>query len=181
MAETEVVHREKGVKAFFLLSSLFCLPCVDLNDLTAITAKQTVGRGEQQLYFWASAPTDAAVSRKDILQPMACHFHAAEWEVACKCLATSTDCAFFSFDLKVCLLVRSTPSIWLPTSSCRSCSMAFEFCFFSKLFFWVNTCWVLTASWQNTFLKSCCKDDGPPDGNRRGAQRPGRGVMYVFC
>lgn len=88
---------------------------------------------------------------------------------------------YFSIHLKICFLFRSTPSIWLLTSSCRSCSMAFEFCFFSKLFFWVNTCWVLTASWQNTFLKSCCNDDRPPDGNRRGAQRPGRGVMYVFC
>lgn len=46
---------------------------------------------------------------------------------------------------------------------------------------WGDTCRVLTATWQNTFLKSCCKDGGPPNRNHRGAQRPCRGVMHVFA
>lgn len=55
---------------------------------------KTETRG-RELQLWASAPTDAAVSREDISQPTACHFRVAEDEVRVDMLPPATNrCCF---------------------------------------------------------------------------------------
>lgn len=61
--DEELIRREKKQRR---KKSRF-FPCVDLNDLTAITPKQTPG--DNSCSFCESVPTDAVVSREDMCSP----------------------------------------------------------------------------------------------------------------
>lgn len=85
--------REKQGEKTGCFFFFFSPPCVDLNDLTAITPKQKLedrGCGCERARL-----TDAALSGEDILQPTACHFHVVEDEVRVNVLPRATERCFF--------------------------------------------------------------------------------------
>lgn len=170
--DEQLTHREKKCRvkkkkraAFFF----FFFPCVDLNDLTAITAKQTVG--DNSCTFGQAHRLTPQFPEKTFCSPR----HVTSMSLSRRCVWMSCHkrgvWEFIYLFIFFIWLKRSRfsggPRYWFgPVFSYCGCLSALDFAFLCG----GDTCRVQTATWQNVFLNSW-SDGGPPDKKTAGAHK----------
>lgn len=131
-------------------------PCVDLNDLTAITPKQTLGDNScspERVYRLTLQFPEKTFAAHGVSLPC-CHSRGV-----CGCIAVSKEQISFYVIKKMEQPVQPWSGYWFgPGFSRCGCLLALDFSFLC----WADTCRVLTASWQTRFLNSWL-DGGPPN------------------
>lgn len=149
-------------------------PCVDLNDLTAITPKPTLG--DNSCSFGRAFQLTAAYPEKTFAAQgvsLPCRWGGG----ACGCTAVSEERARYYAMRKILLPVQGRIHGFAIDLALSSPAVVVYWPLTSPLC-GGDTCRVLTASWQTRFLNSWL-DGGPPNKTHRSAHMLSKGVRAV--